>query len=146
MAANQTECSKLDQRSVIKFITIEKCKLCEIYKWMCGVYKEKQVLVKNILTNGLNMSLTLWSRVKKTIEWKHTSTVKKKFQVQQSIKKVMLTMFWTWKDPSLLSKMCNCKQCFLLFTLEAKTLLSLLNDIHTLRETKWFYLFCLINR
>ena len=48
------------------------------------------------------MGLTLichYKPVKKT-EWKYTDTPgKKKFQVQQSLKKVMLTVFWYMKGP-----------------------------------------------
>ena len=31
MAANQTESSRVEQRSVIKFLVAEKCKSCEIH-------------------------------------------------------------------------------------------------------------------
>ena len=40
MVMNQTECSSLEQRSVIKFLLTEKCKSCEIYRKMCDVYGE----------------------------------------------------------------------------------------------------------
>ena len=40
MVWNQTECSKLEQRSVIKFLVAEKCKPCEIYRKMCNVHGE----------------------------------------------------------------------------------------------------------
>ena len=36
MAANQTECSKLEQRSVIESLVSEKYKQCEIYKRVCA--------------------------------------------------------------------------------------------------------------
>ena len=51
--------------------------------------------------------------------WKHTdSLIKKKFWVQWSVKKVMLTVFWSIKEPIIdfFEKRCNCKQCFLLPT------------------------------
>ena len=38
--ANQTECSRLEQRSVINYLVAEKYKLWEIYKIKCGVYEE----------------------------------------------------------------------------------------------------------
>ena len=37
MATNQTECSRLEQRSVIKFLVAEKCKPYGIYRRMCDV-------------------------------------------------------------------------------------------------------------
>ena len=40
MAASQTECSSLEQRSVIKFLLAKMCKPCEVYKRMCHVYGE----------------------------------------------------------------------------------------------------------
>ena len=40
MDANQTQCSKLEQRFVIKFLVAEKYKPCEIYKRMCDVNGE----------------------------------------------------------------------------------------------------------
>ena len=55
---------------------------------------------------------------------KHTdSLVKKKFQVQQSIKEIKLAVFWDMKWPisiNLLKKRCNCKQCLPLPTTLAK--------------------------
>ena len=38
--ANQTECSRHEQRSVIKFLLAEKCKQYELYRRMCDVYGE----------------------------------------------------------------------------------------------------------
>ena len=38
MAATQTECFRLGQKSVIKFFVAEKCKPCEIYERMYDVY------------------------------------------------------------------------------------------------------------
>ena len=40
MAANQTECFQLEQRFIMKYLAIEKCKPREIYRWMCVVYGE----------------------------------------------------------------------------------------------------------
>ena len=66
MAANQTQCSRLKQRSAIKFLEAEKCKQCEIYiKRLMSI--ERHVLVKKIIPDKLNMSLPLWAWVKKTI-------------------------------------------------------------------------------
>ena len=43
MVPNQRECTRLEQRSVIKFLMAEKCKLCEISK-ECVKCTEKPVL------------------------------------------------------------------------------------------------------
>ena len=40
MAANQTEYTRLEQRSVITFLEADKCKSSEIYKRMCNVYED----------------------------------------------------------------------------------------------------------
>ena len=40
MVANQTESSRLEQRSVIIFLVAEKCKLCDTYRRMCDVHRE----------------------------------------------------------------------------------------------------------
>ena len=40
MVANQTENSRLKQRSVIEYLVVEKFKPNEIYKKMCDVYGE----------------------------------------------------------------------------------------------------------
>ena len=48
MAANQTECTRLELGFVIKFLAAEKCKLCEIYRRMCEAYisvKKKSLLM-----------------------------------------------------------------------------------------------------
>ena len=46
MVANQTECSRLEKRSVMKFLRAKKCKPCEIYRiFMCTV---KRIFVKNV--------------------------------------------------------------------------------------------------
>ena len=47
----------------------EKCKLCEIYRRMCDMYREIWISLKRkkMFTNGLNMALPLWAWVKKTV-------------------------------------------------------------------------------
>ena len=47
MAANQTECSRIEQKFVIKVLVAEKCKLCEIYR-MCNVYRKACFSQKNV--------------------------------------------------------------------------------------------------
>ena len=49
MGTNQTESSRLEQKSVIKFLVAEKCKPCEIYRRMCT---EKHVLAKKMFKIG----------------------------------------------------------------------------------------------
>ena len=56
-----------------------------------------------MFTNGLNMGLPLQTRIKKTVKWKHPdSLIKKKFWVQWSVKKVMLTIFCDMKEPVII--------------------------------------------
>ena len=40
MVATQTDCSMLEQRSVIKFLVVEECNLCENYGRICDIYVE----------------------------------------------------------------------------------------------------------
>ena len=49
MAANQTECSRLEQRSVIKFLVAENVKSTE----ECVICTEKHVLFQKVFTIGL---------------------------------------------------------------------------------------------
>ena len=46
MAANQTQCSRLEQRSVIEFVVADECKPGEIYRMMCDVGKHIDSPVK----------------------------------------------------------------------------------------------------
>ena len=48
MASNQVESSRLEQKSVIKFLMAEKYKPCEIYRRMCNVCSEACFSPKNI--------------------------------------------------------------------------------------------------
>ena len=59
MVANQ--CSRLEQRSVMKFLVPEKYKPCEIYRRMCDVYGKLFLGKKNMFTNRLNNGLPLKS-------------------------------------------------------------------------------------
>ena len=94
MTANQTECSRFEQRSVIKFLVAEKCKPCEIYRRICNVY----VLVKQILQMSQIWVCSSNPELKRqSMVWEHTdSLVKEKFQVLWPVKK-MLTVFWDMK-------------------------------------------------
>ena len=64
MVANQTECSRFEQRSVIKFLVAEKCKTWEIYRSVFDVYEEA-CFNKNIYANWLNMGFLQQARVEK---------------------------------------------------------------------------------
>ena len=74
MITNQTECSRLEQRSVIKCSVAEKCKPCEIYKRMCDVYGEV-CFSKIIFYNWAKHECATRSLSKKKqfMELKHTS-------------------------------------------------------------------------
>ena len=63
----------------------------------CVMYTEKKhFLIKKSLQ--INMGLPLGTRVKKqSMETKHIFLAKKKFDAQQSVNKVTLTVFWNIK-------------------------------------------------
>ena len=46
MAANPTECSRVEQRSVIQHLVAEKWKQCEIYRRVVDVYREASISKK----------------------------------------------------------------------------------------------------
>ena len=98
-AANQTECSRLEQRSVIKFVVAEKCKPCEMYRRMCDIYGETCLCFwsKNIYkwtNHGFGTKYTDFL-AKKNNDFQ----VKKTFLVLWSAKKVMLTVTRDMKEP-----------------------------------------------
>ena len=67
---------------------------------MCNGYG-KACFNHKLLTKRLNICLPLWAWVKKTIHGVETySLIMKKFQLPQSVKKVMLTVFWEMKGPA----------------------------------------------
>ena len=47
--AKQTDCYRLEQRSVIKFLVAKNCKPYEIYRRICDVYRELFLIFKNPL-------------------------------------------------------------------------------------------------
>ena len=76
MAANQTDCCKFEQRSVIKFLVGKKSKPYEIYGRICDVYGEicfNQKFVNESEKHGL----TTMSQ-NGNLERKHTDTQVKK--------------------------------------------------------------------
>ena len=96
MTVNQN--LRLGQRSVIKHLVAEKSKQWEINKRMCDVYGEAYFSPK-MLTNVLNIGLPLQNWIEKSLwsEKKNTNSSKEKFQIQQSVKKDLLTFFWDMK-------------------------------------------------
>ena len=48
MVANQIECSRLEQRSVLEFLVAEKGKPCDIYRRMNDVYAEAHFSLQNV--------------------------------------------------------------------------------------------------
>ena len=83
MAANQTECSRLEQRSAITFFGTEKYKPCEIYRRTCDMYGKSCFSQKDSL-------------------WKHSLFEKEKGLNTAVIKKVILTVFFDMKGPILI--------------------------------------------
>ena len=67
IVVNLTEYSRLEQRSVMKFLMAENCKPCEIYRRIWEVYREAYFSIK-MFTNMLNMSLPLQAQVKKKVQ------------------------------------------------------------------------------
>ena len=60
--AQITECSRLEQRSVIKFLVAQKCKQYETYRRMCNMYGKACFSQTNACfsqTNELNMDFSL---------------------------------------------------------------------------------------
>jgi len=51
--ADLESCSRIEQRSVIKFLVEEQCKPSEIFRRMSAVY-EKACFSQKMFTNGLN--------------------------------------------------------------------------------------------
>ena len=100
----KSEYFTLEQRSVIKFLMAERCKVCEIYRRMCDV-NWGACFSQKIITNGLTWVCHFKpeSKKRKSIEWKHIgSSEKNKSWVPLSAKKVMLTIFWDMKGPIII--------------------------------------------
>ena len=64
---NQTECSRLEQRSVVKLLVTEKSKTNKFTN-ACVMFTEKYGFVKKLFTNRLEMSLLLRVRIKMTVQ------------------------------------------------------------------------------
>ena len=100
MVANQTDSFKLENRLIVKFLLTENCKQCKIYWRMCHVYVETRFIKRKYSQIGSTLVGHYEAQLKESIKWKQiNSPVKKKFLAQQSIKKVMLTVFLDMKGP-----------------------------------------------
>ena len=100
MVANQTDSFWIEQIFVTTFLVAEKCKSGKIYSRMYYVYG-KACFSQKVFTSRLNMVCHFMPDLKRQfMERKHTdSPLKKIFHVQQSVKKVMLTVFLDMRDP-----------------------------------------------
>ena len=95
MAANQTEHSTLEQRSVMKFLTANHCKQYEIYRRMVDVYEEECFHPPNFYkwdkhgfsTMSQSQKDNPWNGNTQTIWW---------------VKNIMLIIFGNIKDLSQL--------------------------------------------
>ena len=95
MVINLAECSRLEQRYVIKSLVAENCKPYEIYRRICDVSRQACFIQKHCLQMGKTW-LYHYKPVSKrqSMEWKHIdSPVKKTFQALKSVKKVLLIVF-----------------------------------------------------
>ena len=90
-------------RFVLKYFVAVKYKQCEIYTRIWNVCREACFSQKNVykwFKHGFATLRLSWKKKKQSMEWKHTDfLVKKKFQAQQSVKKIMLTVSWGMKGP-----------------------------------------------
>ena len=97
MVANQIECYRFEQRSVIKYFVVEKYKPYEIYSRMYNV-------VKKLFMNWLNIGLLQWDWVKKTVHGVEThwlSSIEKIPGLLVSKEGHADNLLETWKGPSL---------------------------------------------
>ena len=78
-------CSRLKQWSVMKFLVVEKCKQCEIYRKMCDAYREGCFCQKKTnFINGINLGLSQVSHKESRCRGNT------RFLTQQSVKQVIL--------------------------------------------------------
>ena len=98
--ANQTQCSRLEQKSVINFLVAENFKPCEIYKRMC-IVNEKTCLSQKCLQKSKVWVCYYKPKAKReSMGWKQIDPrVMKMFPALWSIKKIMLTVLMNIKGP-----------------------------------------------
>ena len=80
MAKNQTDHSRFEQKSVIRFLMAKKCKPCHIYTRMCDVWR-KTCFSQKMFTNRLNIGLLLWDWMEKTVHRVETHWLSSKEKV-----------------------------------------------------------------
>ena len=98
---SKSECSRFEQRSVIKFLVAEKCKTFEIYRRMCYVYGETCSSQKNLYkwakyrfaTTNLNQKDSSWNRNTLTL-WQRKNT-----RESCQWNKADHAVFWDMKGP-----------------------------------------------
>ena len=119
---------------------------CEIYRCIRRCVR-RNMLSENIFTNWLNLAFHHEVESKKKKK-KLGLCGKKKFRAQRSLKKVMLSVFWSKKRPftiDFVEKWCKCKQCFQLpIPFERFTLFiewSIYQSIYILHRYICIYLF-----
>ena len=64
----------------------------------CVMFIEEHVLVKNLFTNEQKMICYESELKNQPMKWKHIASLLKK-KLQQSVEKVMLTVFWNMQGP-----------------------------------------------
>ena len=116
MVPKQTECFRLEQRSVFKFLLRNSNN--EKFTEECVICTEKHVLVKKNVYKWLNISLPLGALVKKTVYKIETYWLSSKEKILGIvvIKKVMLIVNWDVKGPTnidFLKKEATVKKCIL---------------------------------
>ena len=103
MAVNQTKRFRLEQKSVIKSLLAEKWKPCEIYQKICDEYWEACFSQKNLYKLAKDkFGITSLSRKDSTFRKMHWISGKENVLGAVVSKKIILTVFWDTKDPSLL--------------------------------------------
>ena len=78
MVTNQTQCLKLEQRPVVKFLVAEKCKPCEIYRRMCVAYRQTSFSPKDVYKWAKHWIATPSLREKDILYCGNTFTCKEK--------------------------------------------------------------------
>ena len=84
----------------VTLLAAEKCNPCEIYRTMCNINAQVCFSKKNLYKWAKHRIVTTsWSKKDSYGGGNMDSLIKKKFQAQQSVKKVMLTVFWNMNRP-----------------------------------------------
>ena len=90
MLASHTDCSRVEQSSIIKFLLVENCNPCEIYAKFSDIYKQASFIKKYQQMSKMQFFHYELESKRQFIEWKHTDIpVKKKLKMQRSVKKIL---------------------------------------------------------